>query len=92
LTVFDYGEADGQAYIAYRHMSSKSCWGGQCRLKKSCGCCRRSGNSVERDSSQESLTVDATLQAKTLFDYRVTALDAAGNILARSDPQFFRTP
>jgi len=50
------------------------------------------GNSVERDSSQASLTVDATLPPKTLFDYRVTAIDAAGNILARSEPQFFRTP
>jgi hypothetical protein len=50
------------------------------------------GNSIERDSSQANLTVDATPPPKTLFDYRVTAMDAAGVVLARSDPQFFRTP
>jgi serine/threonine protein kinase len=51
-----------------------------------------SGDTITRDTTQASLTVDATLQPHTLYDYRVTAVSAAGVAIARSDAQSFRTP
>jgi hypothetical protein len=51
-----------------------------------------SGDSVERDTAQPSLTLDTTLPPNAVYQYRVTALNAAGQLIARSDSESFRTP
>ena len=50
------------------------------------------GDAIEQDTAQTSLTLQSGLQPSTEYDFRVVALDAAGAVLARSDSASFRTP
>jgi tRNA A-37 threonylcarbamoyl transferase component Bud32 len=50
------------------------------------------GEAIMRDTTQVSLAVDASLQPQTRYTYHVTAVNAAGVVIAQSDTQSFRTP
>lgn len=50
------------------------------------------GDSIEQDTAQPTLTLPAGVVAGTEYDFNVSALDASGAVLARSQSESFRTP